>query len=64
MADKETAAAEKKAAANTYSFDQIITSGKYKAYRDVLSFTLDPSRQYTTEEVDGQIKAFMERKVK
>lgn len=43
---------------------QITNSKKYKNRRDLLNAILDENKQYTTDEVDSLIDAFMKGTVK
>lgn len=43
---------------------QITNSKKYKSRRDLLNAILDDNKQYTTDEVDSLIYAFMKGDVK
>ncbi|MCI8748500.1 MAG: hypothetical protein HFH67_11665 [Lachnospiraceae bacterium] len=46
-----------------YTKEQILSSAKYMARRDVLEALLKDGREYTLEETDMMVKEFMERKV-
>jgi len=48
---------------NVYTKEQILKSKKYKNRADLLNTILQNNKEYTTEQVDGEIEKFMKRKV-
>lgn len=46
-----------------YTKEQVLSSARYRARRDVLEALLADGREYTLEETDRMVKEFMERKV-
>lgn len=55
--------AEKKEAAPTFTKDQLTTSKRYAARRDLVNTLLEDGKQYTLAEVEEKIEAFRKGKV-
>ena len=61
--DKAADVREKPDKRKLYTKEQILSSSRYRARRDVLGALLEDGRGYTLEETDSMVKEFMERKV-
>lgn len=48
----------------TFSKDELLSSKKYRGYKDVLMVTLDDAKRYTIEEVEKEIEFFFNKEVK
>lgn len=64
MAKNETAAPAKAAPEAVYTREQIMSSRRYAARRDLVGVLLEDGRQYTLAEVDEKIERFKKGKVK
>ena len=65
MAKNETAAAPARTAPEAvYTREQVMSSQRYAARRDLVSVLLESGKQYTLAEVDEKIEAFKKGKVK
>ncbi len=47
-----------------FSKDKILTSSKYQDRKDIVQAILSEKKEYTLDEVDGEIEKFMKGKVK
>lgn len=63
MAKTKNAATVQKAAAPTFTKDQLAASKRYATRRDLVNTLLEDGRQYTLAEVDEKIEAFKKGKV-
>lgn len=59
MAEKKTAESAKKNAAPQFTKENILGFAQYRTRRDLLQVLLAEERQYTIEEVDARMAAFL-----
>jgi len=62
VANKKVPAEEEKQPA-TYTREQVLQSAKYRQYHDIAGIVLEDQKQYSADEIQQKIDAFLKRPI-
>lgn len=63
MAGKASTQAKGEKKPAVYTRDQVLQSTKYRQYRDIAGIVLENGQQYTADEIQSKIDAFLKKPI-